>query len=441
MRPREEGYDPCVAMTRTGALGARTWTSLVLLGFVGQLAWTVENMYLNVFVYDTITDDPNVIATMVAVSAVAATLATLLVGALSDRVGRRRVFIAAGYVLWGGTTAAFGFLSPEAVSGLVPAASAVVVAAVAVVVLDAVMSLFGSGANDAAFQAWVTDSTEPANRGRVESVLAVMPLLSMLVVFGAFDGMTRAGQWREFFVLVGAIIVVVGIVSWFLVRDRELTVRQEDGYLRSVVHGLRPSAVRENPGLYLALSAWMIWGISTQVFLPYLIIYLQRYLRIDGYAIVLAVVLLGASVVSVIGGRIVDRVGKVRFLLPAVAVYGTGLVLMAFARGMVPAILAGLVMMSGFMLVLTPVGALVRDYSPPDRAGHVQGLRMVFAILVPMLVGPFIGAAVIRGAAETYEELGVVKQVPSPLIFVAAAVVLLLILVPVTLLRRKEPAA
>ncbi|MFJ4109618.1 MFS transporter [Oerskovia enterophila] len=428
-------------MTRTGALGARTWTSLVLLGFVGQLAWTVENMYLNVFVYDTITDDPNVIATMVAVSAVAATLATLLVGALSDRVGRRRVFIAAGYVLWGITTAAFGFLSPDTVSGLVPAANAVVVAAVAVVALDAVMSLFGSGANDAAFQAWVTDSTEPANRGRVESVLAVMPLLSMLVVFGAFDGMTRAGQWRGFFVLVGAIIVVVGVVSWFLVRDRELTVRQEDGYLRSVVHGLRPSAVRENPGLYLALSAWTIWGISTQVFLPYLIIYLQRYLRIDGYAIVLAVVLLGASVVSVIGGRIVDRVGKVRFLLPAVAVYGTGLVLMAFARGMVPAILAGLVMMSGFMLVLTPVGALVRDYSPPDRAGHVQGLRMVFAILVPMLVGPFIGAAVIRGAAETYSELGVVKQVPSPLIFVAAAVVLLLILVPVTLLRRKEPAA
>ncbi|WP_082608819.1 MFS transporter [Oerskovia sp. Root918] len=428
-------------MTRTGALGARTWTSLVLLGFVGQLAWTVENMYLNVFVYDTITDDPNVIATMVAVSAVAATLATLLVGALSDRVGRRRVFIAAGYVLWGITTAAFGFLSPDTVSGLVPAANAVVVAAVAVVALDAVMSLFGSGANDAAFQAWVTDSTEPANRGRVESVLAVMPLLSMLVVFGAFDGMTRAGQWRGFFVLVGAIIVVVGVVSWFLVRDRELTVRQEDGYLRSVVHGLRPSAVRENPGLYLALSAWTIWGISTQVFLPYLIIYLQRSLRIDGYAIVLAVVLLGASVVSVIGGRIVDRVGKVRFLLPAVAVYGTGLVLMAFARGMVPAILAGLVMMSGFMLVLTPIGALVRDYSPPDRAGHVQGLRMVFAILVPMLVGPFIGAAVIRGAAETYSELGVVKQVPSPLIFVAAAVVLLLILVPVTLLRRKEPAA
>ncbi|NED52779.1 MFS transporter, partial [Micromonospora aurantiaca] len=50
---------------------------LVVLGFVGQLAWTVENMYLNVFVYDTISGNPDVIAAMVAASAVAATVATL----------------------------------------------------------------------------------------------------------------------------------------------------------------------------------------------------------------------------------------------------------------------------------------------------------------------------------------------------------------------------
>lgn len=35
-------------------------------------------MYLNVYVYDTITDSPAVLATLVATSAVAATLATLL---------------------------------------------------------------------------------------------------------------------------------------------------------------------------------------------------------------------------------------------------------------------------------------------------------------------------------------------------------------------------
>ncbi|NED55908.1 MFS transporter, partial [Micromonospora aurantiaca] len=194
------------------------------------------------------------------------------------------------------------------------------------------------------------------------------------------------------FLVIGLVIAAAGVVAWMFVRDRPVdgADRPEGGYLTALVHGLRPSAVRQNPGLYLALSAWCVWGISTQVFLPYLIIYLERYLEITGYALVLAVVLTGASAVTVLAGRVIDRVGKVRFLAPAIAVYAAGLLLMPLARGMVPVIGAGLVLMSGFMLVLAPVGALVRDYTPPGRAGHVQGLRMVFAILVPMIVGPWL---------------------------------------------------
>ncbi|MFC5813684.1 MFS transporter [Nonomuraea harbinensis] len=421
-------------------LGSRRWTAVIVLGFVGQLAWTVENMYLNVFLYDTISDDPTAIATMVAASAVTATVATLLIGSLSDRTGRRRVFIAAGYVLWGLSTAAFGLVTVDTVANLAPAANAVLVAMVAVIVLDCVMSFLGSGANDAAFQAWVTDVTRPANRGRVESVLAIMPLVSMLAVFGALDPLTRAGQWREFFVLIGAVITVVGVVAWFLVRDRPSVPRARDGALAAVFHGLRPSAMRANPGLYLLLSAWAVWGVSTQVFLPYLIIYVQRYLQIEAYAVVLGVVLTGASAVTVGSGRLIDRVGKARFLLPAVAVYAAGLLAMWAARGMVPVIAAGLVMMSGFMLVAATIGALVRDHTPPERAGHVQGLRMVFAILIPMLIGPYVGALVIRGADAYYEDLGVLRQVPTPAIFLAAAAVLLLIAVPVRILRKREIA-
>lgn len=146
-----------MATNQTGALRSplpvRTWLVVVIVGLVGQLAWTVENMYLNVFVYDVISTDPTVIATLVAASAIAATAATMLIGAASDRVGRRRVFIAGGYVLWGLTTATFGFVQP---TGGADAARSVALAVAAIILLDCVMSIFGSGANDAAFQAWVT---------------------------------------------------------------------------------------------------------------------------------------------------------------------------------------------------------------------------------------------------------------------------------------------
>lgn len=408
----------------------------MVVGLVGQLAWTVENMYLNVFVYDTISADPNVIAVLVASSAIAATLATMLIGAASDRVRRRRPFIAAGYVLWGGTTALFGFVRSP---GGADAAQSVGAAVVAIVALDCVMSFFGSGANDAAFNAWVTESTVPANRGRIDGVLAIMPLMGMLVVFGALDGLTRDGRWELFFGIVGAATAVVGVVAWFLVREPAETRTPPDGYLGAVLNGLRPGTIRANPRLYVLLAAWAVIGTSTQVFIPYLIIYLQKYLRIDGYAIVLATVLILAAVISVLGGRLIDRIGKTTAIIPAVAFMTVGLIGMFFVREMIPVIVFGTIMMGGFMLSTAALSASVRDVTPAERVGMVQGLRMIAMVLIPMVAGPFIGASVIVGAGETYVDLGVVKQVPTPWIFVAATVVAVFVVIPVVLLR-KAPA-
>lgn len=418
-------------------VGRRRWVWIVLLGLTGQLAWTIENMYLNVFVYNTITDNPAVLATLVAASAIAATVATLLAGAWSDRTGRRREFIAIGYVLWGLTTAAFGLVDVETAAALVPAADAVMVAIVGIIALDCLMSALGATANDAAFNAWVTDSTTEHNRGRVDSVLATMPLLGMLVVFGLLDPLTQGGQWLTFFSIVGGVTALVGVIAWFRLRESPRP-RPGGTYLSSVLHGLRPSTMRANPGLYILLAAWAVLGTSTQVFLPYLIIYLQRFLQIDDYAIILGSVLIAASVLSVLGGRVLDRIGAVRGTLPVVALYILGLVAMYFVRDTVPIIVAATAMMAGFMLGVASISASVRNLTPPDRAGQIQGLRMFFAILIPMVVGPFIGAAVISGADETFVELGVVRQVPTPWIFPAAAVVALFVIIPVAYLRSHQ---
>ncbi|WP_243399691.1 MFS transporter [Arthrobacter glacialis] len=422
-------------------IGTRTWLTLIIVGFAGQLAWTVENMYLNVFVYNTISTNPAVLALLVSSSAVVATVATFLVGAASDRAGRRRAFIAGGYILWGLSTAAFGFVQTSAAAAFLPGANAVVLAIIAIVLLDAVMSFFGSGANDAAFNAWVTESTAPANRGKVEGVLSILPLLSMLVIFGLLDGLTQDGHWKLFFGIIGAVTALIGVFAWFMLRDSSTLVVSGDSYLRSVIHGLRPSVMRTNPRLYWALAAWLVVGTCTQVFLPYLIIYIQRYLRIDGYAIILAVVLVSAAVLSILGGRLIDKVGKLVSVLPATAILVAGLVGMFFARGMGPVMVAGTVMMAGFMLTTAAISGLVRDYTPPERVGNVQGLRMIFAVMVPMVLGPFAGAAVIAGAAETYVDLGVVKSVPTPWIFLAAAVIAVFTVFPVLRLRRATAVA
>ena len=149
-------------------------------------------------------------------------------------------------------------------------------------------------------------------------------------------------------------------------------------------------------------------------------------------------VLIVASVVSVVSGRFIDKMGKLVFLFPAAVIMLLGLLAMYFVRGTVPVILAGCVMMSGYMMVSAALSANIRDWTPADKVGHFQGIRMIFSVLLPMIIGPAIGAAVIRGSDSTYIDLGQVKTVPTPEIYLAAAAVLLLMAVPVLILRRKE---
>ena len=419
-------------------LGARKWLTFILVGLFGQFAWTIENMYFNVYLYNTISTDPGYIAAMVGWSAAAATLTTLLMGALSDRVGKRKLFIAVGYLLWGASTAAFGYITPENAARLFPAANGAAAAALLVVVMDCVMTFFGSTANDAAFNAYVTDATTPQNRGRAESVLAILPLISMLIIFGFFDGLTQQGRWRTFFNIFGVAVSVVGLISLYLVKDEPTLRPRRDSYGKNLLYGLRPAIVRENPELYLSFAAFCLFSVAVQVFFPYLIIYLQNYLGISDYAIVLGVVLLLASLVSVLSGRFIDRFGKLAFTVPAALVMLLGLVGMFLVRASVAVMVAGTVMMSGYMLLSAALSASIRDYTPEGKVGHFQGIRMIFQVLLPMVIGPSIGAAVIRGSDSTYVELGQVKTVPTPGIFLAAAAVLLLLFIPVYALRKRK---
>ena len=159
-------------------LSPKFWCALTLFGLIGQIAWVVENMYLNVFIYKTFNASPSDISAMVAASAVAATVTTVLIGALSDRMGKRKLFICGGYILWGISILGFALLRVDWIEKIIPAtASAAAVGCTLVIALDCLMTFFGSSANDAAFNAWLTDSTDASNRGSAEGINAMMPLV------------------------------------------------------------------------------------------------------------------------------------------------------------------------------------------------------------------------------------------------------------------------
>ena len=167
----------------------RFWLALIIFSLVGQIAWVMENMYLNVFIYDRFHASAEAISTMVGASSVAATLTTLFVGALSDKLGKRKLFICVGYLCWGVSIWSFSLIRVETISGLFfPAVSSTFAATsicnTLVIALDCLMTSFGAAANDACFNAWLTDSTDHTNRGAAEGINSMMPMLAILVVFG-----------------------------------------------------------------------------------------------------------------------------------------------------------------------------------------------------------------------------------------------------------------
>ena len=115
-----------------------------------------------------------------------------------------------------------------------------------------------------------------------------------------------------------------------------------------------------------------------------------------------------------------------------------GLVGMFFVRSQLGVMIAGTVMMSGYMMLTAALSANIRDWTPEDKVGHFQGIRMIFQVLLPMIIGPAIGAALIRSNPMTYEELGQIKTVPTPGIYLGAAAVLLLTAIPIIILKKRE---
>ena len=135
----------------------------------------------------------------------------------------------------------------------------------------------------------------------------------MLVIFGVFDGWTQQGHWDRFFGFFGLLMIATGVLSLFLVKDAETLKPRRDSYFQNLLYGFTPKVIKALPELYLSLLAFTLFSIGVQVFFPYLIVYFQHYLKMDNYALVLGVVLLFASLVSVLAGRFLDRYGKLNF--------------------------------------------------------------------------------------------------------------------------------
>ena len=383
---------------------SRFYLALVIFCLTGQVAWTVENMYFNVFIYKMFHASAEAISTMVAASAIAATVTTLLIGALSDKLGKRKIFICGGYILWGISIWSFAWIRMDVIHALFPAAvSAASVGVSLVIIMDCIMTFFGSTANDACFNAWLTDVTEEGDRGKVEGINAMMPLVSILVVFGGFMSfdLNLSESWATIFNIIGIVVIAIGISGFFLIQEPEVKTEDNQSYFGNIFYGFRPSVIGSNRMLYFTLAALAVFNISIQVFMPYLILYYTVALGMDNYVLIFAPAILVAAIFTAIYGKVYDRKGFGFAIVPTLVLLMLGYVGLYFFRTTAPVFIASLLMMCGFLGTGAMLGAKVRTHTPENKSGMFQGLRIVAQVLIPGIIGPAIGAKVLANADTT----------------------------------------
>ncbi len=436
-------------MAKSTKLGKAAVFNIILFGFMGQVAWAVENNYFNTFLFNVIGGSSSDISHMVAASSVVAVAATLLMGTLSDKVNKRKVFICAGYIAWGFTVMAFAFISRENIGrilGIAPA-SALAATVSVVIIMDCLMTFMGSTSNDAAFNAWITDITDNSNRAKTEGMLATFPVLALVIVTVAFGILASSFGYPACFIGLGILVTVCGIIGLFTVKDSLSGEKKNTNFWADLIYGFRPSVISSHRGLYLSLACFCILNVAVQIFMPYLFIYVQHQIGLDfgnlnitpPVAIVAVLVVGGVIAGAIVMGSLMDKYGRAPFSVPSVFLFAAGLVAVFFAKGLIVFAVCAIVALAGMGLMSILISAAVRDFTPEDKVGAFQGVRMIFTVMVPMIIGPAIGSFITERFSNTpyINDYGESVLVPPAHIFLGAAAVAVLIIIPLVFLLKE----
>ena len=305
------------------------------------------------------------------------------------------------------------------------------------------MTFMGSTSNDSAFNAWVTDVTNPVVRPQVETVLMFVGFFAMIAVMGV-GSLAQAGvvTYKVFFLGLGLIVTFCGITGLFTLEEPQIKgEKTNSNYWSDLFYGFRPSVIKENGKLYLALAAVCIYNIAVQVFFPYLFVYLEKVILADAVfdakAIVTAVVAVAGLIAGIVILLKVANKNKLKAYIPTIVLFIVGLFILSTSTNIAVVLIGIAPTLIGYVVLQIQLSASVRDFIPEDKVGLFQGIRMIFSVLIPMVVGPAIGDIACRTSNLTIIEYGVEKLVPSTSMFLYAAVVSVFVFVPILLLAKK----
>ncbi len=427
----------------------KQWLALFVMSFAGELAWGVQTQIFNLFVFNEIVPRPIVVSAMVAVGAVVATVTAIVMGAWSDQQGRRKPFILAGYGLWGLTVILFP--ATELIS-------VVWLAVTAVILLNALMSFFRATGYEASYHAYLTDITTLSNRGAAQGMASLGLYIAMVVTFGSL-GLIDATSYQLFFIIAGALVIIMGTIGGLIVEDKGVPVDHEVGVFKRIRKTFHRDFLRQQKNFFYILLAMGLFMMSFNVFFQFVLIYMQHYLEIpvtNVEILVLVAITVGGIVFSIPAGILSDKIGRKKVAIASILIEAVFLILFAFSPQFATALplfgdpLTNVTVWSGFFAIfwlgaqtswLVASYAWSKDWYPEEKRAEFSGYTTIFQIGVGGGLGAMLGGIV----ASIFGVPGMVDGkagiIPTPAIFIFSGILVLFTLIPVWFAQEKQSEA
>jgi len=442
----------------------RFWSIVWGMGIAGQLCWNMENQWFNTFVYAKISGNVNIVTWMVIISALVTTISTFVFGTWSDRLGKRKVFVSAGYIIWGFTTILFGMTEYARDSGIGALAA---LSGFLVVLTDAIMSFFGSMGCDCGYNVWLNDHTDETNGGQVGAALAVLPVIATVIgtVVGgilinvgnptvgtdAYD--PSQDNYQLLFWVMGLFVIIMGFASIFFMKDSpRLIPHKKDSFLKQLISVFQLDTLKANPNMKEMLLACCV---SCAFFIPFnfYFTHLGNWLIYDiglttgDMGLVEGIALLLATLVTIPFAKLINSGKTPLVALISVVCNAVGLFAIfffvkspadvntaaLFSPDNLPLFVSVFLVGTGYVLITQACMIWVRGLFPEENRGALEGMKVISFTLIPMFVGTLIGNAIIKNTPQTdpkYDVYGHIIDVPQENLFLIAGFMVLITLIP-----------
>jgi MFS family permease len=310
-----------------------------------------------------------------------------------------------------------------------------------VVIADSIMTFFGSTANDAAFNAWTTDIAASDQRGRVEGMLNLSVFLAQIVAMVAAGIIIDSVGYFIFFYVLGGIVIVVGLTAGSFLKDVPLPDSDEhrQSFWSEFAELFNINVLKQNRTLFILLLFIMISSIGMEVSFPYLIVYLNNYIGVtkSEFSIIGGAVMVGSAMVAIPFGILADRWNKRLMIAVGMIISSLGGIWLSSVSSLAMLALTGFFWQAFSVAVSIASVAWLKDLLPEQNRGKFLGIRMIFWIAIPMVVGPWIGSHLIQTYGIPTVLNGEAGFIPAPIIFQVGSVISLLALIPLYFIRQR----